>query len=138
MMYIFASIKALEKLVLAKKWNRILSTREVNFVYVDEDQATLDKYYKYNPSDPQPIPELLVRYNIQLISVKGKADAIRKENQLVLNHPSAVYFLNIPKNEAFAIQRKFGVICRNEDDIKDNELIQQVRARQKAFGPRSH
>lgn len=129
MMHIYVTIKALENMALMKRWNKILSCREVYEVYIDTTKDTLslfmDNYeedFSYEEFNVSPISQLIRDGKIHPNAAKQEISEIKENPLKVLEDPSAVYFLDISSKEAADIQMQYGVICKNENDIDDTEL----------------
>lgn len=129
MMHVYVTIKALENMAMMTRWNRILSCRDVFEVYIDTTEDTILHYsenyeedYSYNESKVSPISQLIRDGIIYPKAAKLKITEIKKDPLKVLEDPSAVYFLDFTPQEAADIQKQYGVICKNEDDIDDTEL----------------
>ena len=130
MMHVYVTIKALESMALMTRWNKILSCREVYEIYIDATEDTLSQFsnnyeedFSYDDcSDVSPISQLIRDGIIRPNAAKQKIEEIKDNPLKVLEDPSAVYFLDVTSEEAADIQKQYGVICKNENEIDDTEL----------------
>lgn len=122
MIHIYVTEKALEKMALLKRWSKILSCRDIKDIYMYASEDDLAKYDLYDAYESLPIPQLINDGSIHLMAKKEQIDEIKSDYSKVLEDPSAIYFLDIDPSVASDIQSKYGVICKNENDIDDNEL----------------
>lgn len=120
MITLFVSLKALETLALTERWNRILC-KEVKDIHVYASDDELNNYLM-EEADISPIANIVLSGDIKLNSSMEEIDGFIKDNSKVLNYPSGVFFLDITKDTAAEIQQKYGVICKNENDIDGKEL----------------
>lgn len=120
MITLFVSLKALETMSLTDRWNRILckEVKEIN-VYASNDELC---NYQMEEADISPIVNLVKDGDITLNSSIDMINELIADHSKVLNYPSGIFFLDIPQNTAADIQQKYGVICKNENDIDGNEL----------------
>lgn len=120
MITLFVSLKALETMSLTNRWNRLLckEVKDIN-VYASNDE--LDNYLIEDASI-SPIANIVQSGDIKLNSSIDMIDDFIADHSKVLNYPSGIFFLDIPPNIATDIQQKYGVICKNENDINGNEL----------------
>lgn len=129
MMHVYVTIKALENMALMTRWNKILSCRDVYDIYIDATKEELSPYFvnyeddfSYNNDDVSPISQLIRNEVIHANAAKQRIEEIKNEPSKVLEDPSAVYFLDVTSEEASDIQKRYGVIFKNENDIDDTEL----------------
>ena len=116
-------------MALMKRWNKILSCRDVCDVYIDATQEELAPYldisnedYSYESDNVSPISQLLKDGFIRPCAAKQLISEIESNPIKVLEDPNAVYFLDISAQDAANIQKQYGVICKNENEIDDHEL----------------
>lgn len=116
-------------MALMIRWNKILSCRDIKEVYIDATEEDLARFYdnyaedySYKEDFVSPITQLIRDEYISPMPAKQKILEIKKNPNKVLDDPSAVYFLDVTKEEATNIQKQYGVICKNENDIDDTEL----------------
>lgn len=122
MMHVYVTEKALENMALMTRWNKILSCRDVYEVFIDATEKDLIQYENNNGYDFSPISQLISDGSIHPNAAKLKIEEIKNNPSKVLEDPCAVYFLDVTKEEAAHIQKQYGVIFRNENDIDDAEL----------------
>jgi hypothetical protein len=129
-MHVYVTIKALESMALMTRWIKILSCRDVKEVFLDATKEDIDHYYEnydedysyINDNSVSPISQLIRDGYISPNPAKQKILDIKNSPEKVLEDPSAIYFLDVTTEEADCIQKKYGVICKNESDIDDTEL----------------
>ncbi len=119
-MKVYATINALEKMALLDRWNQIL--KSYCDIYLDATDDEIEKYNNYDGVNFSPINQLLNDAAIKPQSATEIIKAIRLNPSKVLDNPFSVFFLDIPSDKAKTIQRTYGVIFKNEDDIDDTEL----------------
>ena len=123
MINVFASLKALETLALGNRWSKILcSSVKKIFVYASNDEI-MD--IQIGDASDSPITNIVQSGDLELVPSQDIIDGLIEDHSQVLNYPSSIFFLDIPKSTAESIQKQFGVICKNENDINDTELSEK-------------
>ncbi|MCM1142094.1 MAG: hypothetical protein NC453_26285 [Muribaculum sp.] len=64
----------------------------------------------------------IIKNDIKVIPLKSYFDALREDKSLVLDKPRAMFFFDIPEDEAVALTSKYGVIIQSEQKIDDKVL----------------
>lgn len=121
MFKIFANKDFLEGVLVdkaPKNWYNIFMSGNVEEVCVPED---------LEEEDINSMGAIDIIGNLQLLGTTVKTDAdyindIPKNSRRVLEHPNAVFILDIEEKDAVNIQNKYGVICQSINAIDDEIL----------------
>lgn len=121
---IYASVKAAENLMYSDYWWKVL-TGFCN-LYIDATQEDLNELECSGELDSNPFFQLMSSSDPAVAS-KEQIEEIKKDNSKVLEHPSALYFLDISTEDATKIENDYGVICKSDKAPIDENLLNSRR-----------
>ena len=96
--------------------NNIFKSHAVLCVDLSDDE--LDEILLDEESDFAQI----IKNDIEVVALKSHFDALREDKSLILDKPRALFFFDIPEEEANALTSKYGVIVQSERKINDKVL----------------
>lgn len=119
MLSIYITEQALEHLILDQaRWYKILGQKIE--LYLDLSSDDMDKYAMDDEEDL--ISNYIRSADITPIAAKSQFEAMVHDPKTVLSHPSAIFILNVTKEEAQRIQKTYGVLCFSEQAIAQDAL----------------
>lgn len=117
MVRIFTTISGIRKMIDQPEWLEII--RNLGEVFIADENIDIPEDYEAAAKNPFYLLD-------EAVSVKkNKSDYINtvpNNPELVLEEPCGIFLLNIPKDIAYSIQRRFGVICQSTSNMSHDVL----------------